>query len=158
MGPMVAALPAGVLVSAAPPDEGSLPGRQPCDHEVVAVLEQLEDRLVGNRPVEGDRDPVALVEVVAGLDGRIRGAQSFRQVRLAPEADPQRARLERAEREHLAAHLEHRRLLAERELLRRIRAFQAPASQCVRGHAWNLYLSVAATRWAWTTANWPLPT
>ena len=62
---------------------------------------------------------MALVEVVARLDRGIGGAQSLRELRLALEADSQRARLERAEGEHLATHLEHRRLLAERELLRR---------------------------------------
>src|SRR6266540_6822520 len=74
---------------AGPPDARSLPSRQPRDHEVVAVLEQLEERLVGDRPVEGDRDPMALVEVVARLDRGIGGAQSLPELRLALEADPQ---------------------------------------------------------------------
>src|SRR5918992_3665502 len=98
---------------------------------------------------------MTLVEVVARLNRGVGGAQSLSKLRVALEADPQRPRFERAEGEHLAAHLEHRRLFAERELLLRAGARQAPPSQCPRGHRLNLYLLMAATRWAWTTATRP---
>jgi hypothetical protein len=54
--------------------------RQPADDQLVAVLEKSEDQLVGQRVVEGDGDPVTLVQVVAGADGGVLGAERFRHV------------------------------------------------------------------------------
>ena len=52
-----------------PPERGLHPLRHPRDHEVVGVLDHVEDELVGHLAVDLDRVPVALVEVVAGPDG-----------------------------------------------------------------------------------------
>jgi hypothetical protein len=55
--------------------------RQPVDDQLVAVLEDPEDQLVGQRVVEGEGDPVTLVQVVAGPDGCVLGAERFRTAR-----------------------------------------------------------------------------
>ena len=68
--------------------------RQPVDDQFVADLEEPEDQLVGQRVVEGDGDPVTLVQVVARPDGRVLGAERFSQGRLALEAHGQWPRVE----------------------------------------------------------------
>src|SRR3954447_19563414 len=90
------------------------PGRSPSlrllasrAHEVVAVLDQVADERVGRIRAEGHRDPVALVEVVAGDDRIVPRAQEFPDLRLALEADVQRVGRQRRDREDLAADLEH---------------------------------------------------
>src|SRR5262245_60113528 len=68
---------------AAGANEGTLALGQPVDDQFVAVLEEPEDKLVGQRGVECDRDPMTLVEVVSGSHGRVLGAERFGQRRLA---------------------------------------------------------------------------
>ena len=80
------ALKEGLSVGADPANVGGSPGRrprlrrtranvvalafrQPVDDQLVAVLDEPEYQLVGQRVVEGDGDPVTLVQVVAGPDG-----------------------------------------------------------------------------------------
>src|SRR2546425_11561091 len=56
------------LLLRAPPHERALPRGQLGDDEVVAVFEQVEHHLPGQGAIERDGDPVALVQVIAGLD------------------------------------------------------------------------------------------
>src|SRR4051794_7707266 len=88
---------------------------QRADHEVVGILDQVHDRLIGEGAVDDHRVPVALVQVVARDDGGMRLAELLRQSGLAFEADAQRLCGEAREGEDLAAHLEHRVLGTERE-------------------------------------------
>jgi hypothetical protein len=60
---------AGVLgCGRARPNEVALAFRQPADDQFVAVLEGPQDKLVGQRVVERDGDPVTRVQVVSGPD------------------------------------------------------------------------------------------
>ena len=96
--------------------------------------DEPRDQLVGQRVVEGDGDPVTLVQVVPRLDGRVLGAERLSQGRLTLEAHRQRPRVEGRQREHLPADLEDGGLRAEGELLDRRRPRQAPASQRIGSH------------------------
>jgi hypothetical protein len=87
------------------------------DHQVVGVAEQVGHHVVGQRAVQRDRVPVPLVQVVAGRDGGIGGAQLDRELGVALDAQLQRLAVEVAGREHLPLDLEDRHLVPERELL-----------------------------------------
>src|SRR5215468_2716422 len=63
-------------------------------HQVVATGDQLSNELVIGRPAEGDGQPVALVQVVAGLDLLVRPAQLLTELRLALDAHFQRLPLQ----------------------------------------------------------------
>src|SRR5579884_1194727 len=104
-------------------------------HEVVAVLDELHDEVVRDAAVEGDRQPVPLVQVVAGDDRAVGGAQPLAELRIALHAHAQRARRERREREHLLADLEDARLRSERELLAGAAVAQTLAAKLLRVHA-----------------------
>src|SRR3954464_6783911 len=75
------------------------------------------------------RVPVPLVQVVAGNDLWVCGAQALGQRRLALQADSQRLPLERGDREDLAAHLEHGVVGVERERLLGARKREAGLAQ-----------------------------
>jgi hypothetical protein len=125
----------GLSSRRAPAELLAQPPGQRADHEVVGVLDHVAHEPVGDAPVQRDRVPVALVEVVAGADGGIAGAEGDRELRLALEADPQRLPVKRAQREDLAGDLEHRGLGPEREVLDRARMVQAPRTQLGGIHA-----------------------
>src|SRR4029079_11965672 len=137
---MVAPAPAGVESFGAR-ELGPPPPAETRDHEVVAVLNQLPDRVVRQRAIEGDGDPMPLVEVVSGSNGFVAGPEALGELRIALDAHLERAGVEQAEREHLARHLEHRGSLAERELFRGSRLRQARSSQRTRGHQRPTYTS-----------------
>src|SRR5215472_210280 len=103
--------------------------------QVVAAGDELAHQLVVRSAAAGDRQPVALVEVVAGLDLVVRPAQLLAQLGLALDTHLQRGPLQRDDREHLPAHLEHRRLRAERERLLGVRELQAEPAQLGGRHA-----------------------
>jgi hypothetical protein len=72
--------------------------------------------------------------VVSGGDGRVGGPQLGREFRLALEAQFQRIAVQVAEREHLPRNLEHRYLVAEREVLHRTGQGQACRLEFTRIH------------------------
>src|SRR3954470_8013708 len=110
---------------------------QRAHHEVVGVFDQVAHELVGQAAIQRERVPVALVEVIAGPDRAVAGAQLQREVGLTLDADFERRAVQRAEREHLAGDLEHRMLWAERQLLAGYRLLEAPGPQLARVHAGN---------------------
>src|SRR5512146_2955817 len=83
--------------------------------QVVASNDELTDELVRRLAAAGDRQPMALVQVVAGLDLVVRPAQLDPELGLALHAHLERLPLQRSESKHLSADLEDRRLRAERE-------------------------------------------
>src|SRR3954447_11440788 len=85
--------------------------------QVVAAGDELAHELVGNGTAARHRQPVALVQVVTGLDLVVRPAQLLAELGLALDANRERLPLERAEREDLAADLEDRRLGTKGERL-----------------------------------------
>jgi predicted kinase len=91
---------------------------QPGHDQRVGMVDQLKQFLIGHRAVQYHGIPVPLVQVVAGRDGGIAGAQALGQVRIALEAHAARRLAERDKREHPADDLEHRHLVAERVVLR----------------------------------------
>ena len=95
------------------------------DHQVVGVGEQVGHHLVRQRSVERHRVPVPLVQMVAGPDRLVGAPELDREVRIALDTDLQRRAVEQGKREHLAADLEDRHLVPERELLHRTRQRQA---------------------------------
>jgi hypothetical protein len=80
---------------ACPPDADGLRGpadrllalalRQPVNDQLVAVLKEPKDQLVGQRVGEGAGDPATLVQAVARPDRRVLGAGRFSPGRLALE-------------------------------------------------------------------------
>src|SRR5262249_32453755 len=84
-------------------------------HQVAAAGDQPPHEVVRRGAAAGHGQPVALVQVVAGLDLVVRPAQLLAEFRLALDADLQWLSLQLDEREHLAADLEDGRLRAERE-------------------------------------------
>src|SRR5215218_1016041 len=108
---------------------------QRAHNEVVGVLDQVAHELIREAPVEHDRVPVALVEVIAGTDRGIAVPQADRQLRLALGAHLERRPVQRAEGEHLAGDLEHGVLGSEREVLDRPGLLEAPRPQLGRIHA-----------------------
>ena len=87
--------------------------------EIVAVLDQVTDEGVRGVATERNRDPVALVQVVARNDRLVGGSEPRRHVRVALDADSKWRRPQRREGEDLAADLEGGSLRAERERLLR---------------------------------------
>src|SRR3954470_20358744 len=85
--------------------------------QVVAARDQLAHELIGHGTAARHRQPVALVQVVTGLDLGGRRAQLLAELGLALDAHRERLPLERGEREDLAAGLEDRRLGTEGERL-----------------------------------------
>ena len=77
-----------VRAGPAEPVAGAL--RQRADDEVVGVLDEVADELVGQAAVERDRVPVALVEVIAGTDRGVAAPQRDGELRLALDADLER--------------------------------------------------------------------
>src|SRR5580765_5744893 len=103
--------------------------------QVVAPGDELAYELVRRGAATGHREPVALVQVVAGLDLVVRPAQLLAELGLALDAHLQRLLLQRGEREHLPAHLEHGRLGAERKRLLGAGELQAQTAQLSGGHS-----------------------
>src|SRR6478609_6765036 len=85
--------------------------------QVVAAGDELAHELVRRRAAAGHGQPVALVQVVAGLDLVVGPAQLLAELGLALDAHLQRLPLQLSDREHLPAHLEDRSLGTERERL-----------------------------------------
>src|SRR5688572_8532892 len=108
--------------------------RERADDEVVGVLDQVADELVRQAAVERDRVPVALVQVVAGANRGIAGAQRDGELGLALDAHVERRSAERADGEDLARDLEDRGLGPEWELLDRARLLKAPYAEGLRVH------------------------
>src|SRR5262249_14627288 len=139
---LAGALPAEALDTRSRPGRSASPRanevalalRQPVDDQFVTVLEEPEDKLVGQGVVERDGDPVTLVEVVSGSDSGVLGAERLGQRRLALEADGQWARVEGRQSEHLPGDLEDGGLRAEGGLLDRRPPRQAPDAQRIGGH------------------------
>src|SRR5215471_5968003 len=102
--------------------------------QVVAACDELAHELVGRRAAARHRQPVPLVQVVAGRDLVVRPAQLLTELRFALDADLQRRPLQRGDREHLPADLEHRRLGAERERLLRAGVLQAEPPELRGSH------------------------
>src|SRR4051794_17017145 len=111
-----------------------LPFRQATHDEVVRVLDQVPHEPARQAPIESDRVPVALVQVVARADRRIRRPQLDRKLRLTFDTDRERRLLERTESKHLPRNLEHRSPRTKRKLLNRPGLAQTPTPQLSRVH------------------------
>src|SRR3954454_7104665 len=85
--------------------------------QVVAAGDELAHELVRRPGAAGHGQPVALVQVVPGLDLVVRPAQLLAELGLALDAHLERLPIELGQREHLPVHLEHGRLGPERERL-----------------------------------------
>jgi hypothetical protein len=80
------------------PERAAARRRELAEDEVVGVLDQVLDHLLGQGSVDDHGVPVALVEVVSGKHRGVRPAQSLGELGLTLEADPKRVRAELGER------------------------------------------------------------
>ena len=101
------------------------------------MLDQLDDLVVRDRPVERDRVPVLLVLVVPGHDGRVGVPQHLGPFRVALEVDPRRLGVVRHEREHLPADLVDGRVRTER-----VRLLRAGLSRAERANAFPIHATI----------------
>ena len=115
------------------------------DDQVIGVAEQVGHHLVRQRAIEGDRVPVPLVQVIARRDGWMGGPQLDRELRVAFDAQLQRLSVQAGQGEHLPADLEHRHLVAERELLLGTRQRQARCLELVLIHHRNRSIATERT-------------
>jgi hypothetical protein len=70
---------------------------EPAHHEVVGVLDEIADELVGHGAVQREGVPVPLVQVVAGPDRRVGAAELDGRVGFAFHAHLERAAVQRAQ-------------------------------------------------------------
>src|SRR3954451_2181624 len=99
---------ASVSRAGRPAETVAQPRDERAEDEVLGVFDQVAHELVGKAAVQGERVPVALIELIAGPDRRVACAQLQREVGVALDADFERRALQRAKRQDLAGELEHR--------------------------------------------------
>jgi hypothetical protein len=114
---------------------GSLAPRQAADDELVGVVNHLSKLVIFDGAVELDGVPVALVEVVAGANRLVHGAQLERPIRVALEAHAAGIACKRDESEHPSVDLEHGDVVSKGIVLGRARQACTQIEHLVPRHA-----------------------
>src|SRR5690348_13814796 len=100
------------------------------------MIDHLVHDIVLNGIIEVDGVPVPLIGVISRTNRRIASTQLQREVWVAFERNAARVALERNQREHPPADLEHRNAIAEREFLDRSRPADTEFQYFLARHDW----------------------